>query len=71
MDVEKVKKAVETATSEQQAHRERRVLEIDGYVARRKELEGVIEKLLLLDSIRGDRTVKLIFLQIRLVTQVL
>ena len=57
MDENKVKKAVETATAEQQAHRERRVLEIEGYLARKKELEGVIGQLLLLDSIRGDRTV--------------
>ena len=57
MDEDKVKKAVETATAEQQAHRERRVLEIEGYLARKKELEGVIGQLLLLDSIRGDRTV--------------
>ena len=57
MDEDKVKKAVETATVEQQAHRERRVLEIEGYLARKKELEGVIGQLLLLDSVRGDRTV--------------
>ena len=57
MSEEKVKKAVDTATAEQESHRERRKLEIESYVARKKELEKVIEQLLLLDSIRGDRMV--------------
>ena len=57
MSEEKVKEAVDTATAEQESHRERRKLEIESYVARKKELEKVIEQLLLLDSIRGDRMV--------------
>ena len=57
MNEEKVKKAVDAATAEQESHRERRKLEIESYVARKKELEKVIEQLLLLDSIRGDRMV--------------